>query len=464
MSDKSVLNAKQLKRTGEGSYLRQQYPGIWGALQGAMGVAPDELDGSVLDPSQASAKGGAEMTYLPGLLSSLVPTKGAASLIGAAGTIAHPFLKPSVALSKNAFSNLATSAEKSAMTKYQKLLGNDDFLKRELMRENGASVFTQKDIGKERHITPEDMFRSGNVLVPVAGDTSRTGRVYQNVNGVPLSRDVAVQGGYQYSLEHETLGTGNAWSSMEDAAMGKQSGFNKAAKATGTDPRAVFFSMNPTDSIDFSSPVSEMYLAQLDALKPSAAAVNSFNENMLKLRPNFVGLTHPNARDQLLGINGFPADGAGAMRVDFAKVAKAKNLEWKGLPSYDDIHAEVTHPSLANSQVGDSGLSTFLAVPGAGLGNNSMHNSYNRAILGSYDGGLPVSIPAETMFPDMYYPSLLNLNKAGEPLSHAQAIGNVKMSHGWQVPDQQWLDGVMPVYERLMKERTRPSGLLGPTP
>ena len=81
-----LQNQKPVKQTGEGPYLRQRFPKLYGALGGLLGTAPDEFDGSVLDPLTAEVRKGAEMGYLPGLIAgSAPPMKGAAGLAGLAG-------------------------------------------------------------------------------------------------------------------------------------------------------------------------------------------------------------------------------------------------------------------------------------------------------------------------------------------------------------------------------------------
>ena len=65
---------------GEGSYLRQQFPKLYGALGGLLGTAPDEMQGSVLDANTAQVRQGAELGYLPGLLAGALPTGKVAGL------------------------------------------------------------------------------------------------------------------------------------------------------------------------------------------------------------------------------------------------------------------------------------------------------------------------------------------------------------------------------------------------
>ena len=52
--------------------LRQQFPKTYGFLGGAMGTAPDQFEGSVLDPQSAQVRAGAEMSFYPGALAQMV--------------------------------------------------------------------------------------------------------------------------------------------------------------------------------------------------------------------------------------------------------------------------------------------------------------------------------------------------------------------------------------------------------
>lgn len=69
----NLLAAQMLPATGEGSYLRQQFPQVYGFLGGLAGTAPDEMQGSAMDPNTAAVRQGASYGYLPGLVASSVP-------------------------------------------------------------------------------------------------------------------------------------------------------------------------------------------------------------------------------------------------------------------------------------------------------------------------------------------------------------------------------------------------------
>ncbi|MFZ2287580.1 MAG: hypothetical protein WAV93_11395 [Bacteroidales bacterium] len=74
-----------LQRTGEGSYLHQQYPRLYGALGGFFGTAPDEFQGSMMDPLASQVRGGAEFGYPMGVAAALAPFAG--GIAAARGTI-----------------------------------------------------------------------------------------------------------------------------------------------------------------------------------------------------------------------------------------------------------------------------------------------------------------------------------------------------------------------------------------
>jgi len=78
----NLLAAQMLPATGEGSYLRQQFPQVYGFLGGLAGTAPDEMQGSAMDPTTAAVRQGASYGYLPGLVASSAPLGKAGASLG----------------------------------------------------------------------------------------------------------------------------------------------------------------------------------------------------------------------------------------------------------------------------------------------------------------------------------------------------------------------------------------------
>lgn len=66
-------NVNFQKNTGEGGYLRQQFPTTYGALAGLFGIAPDEVGGSVLDQNTSDVRKGADSAFGIGTLLQMLP-------------------------------------------------------------------------------------------------------------------------------------------------------------------------------------------------------------------------------------------------------------------------------------------------------------------------------------------------------------------------------------------------------
>ena len=66
------MGAKMLQRPAE-PYLRQQAPEVYGGLGGLMGMAPDEMGGSVLDPNTARVRQGAQIGFPVGTALQVAP-------------------------------------------------------------------------------------------------------------------------------------------------------------------------------------------------------------------------------------------------------------------------------------------------------------------------------------------------------------------------------------------------------
>jgi hypothetical protein len=69
------MDTQMVRRPSE-SYLRQDYPTVNGALGGWVGTAPDEMAGSVLDPSTAAVRRGAEYGFPVGTALGMLPAAG----------------------------------------------------------------------------------------------------------------------------------------------------------------------------------------------------------------------------------------------------------------------------------------------------------------------------------------------------------------------------------------------------
>jgi len=85
---KLLADVRQLQGPSE-PYLRQQYPEVYGGLGGLLGMAPDEMAGSVLDPNTARVRSGAQIGFPVGTAAQVLPmarpAQAAAMAAGRAG-------------------------------------------------------------------------------------------------------------------------------------------------------------------------------------------------------------------------------------------------------------------------------------------------------------------------------------------------------------------------------------------
>lgn len=337
----------------------------------------------------------------------------------------------------------------SSVQKYlsQTEKGRDAASRRDRMRMEG-DYSKDVDVLQRRIVDPESLV--GRVGVPVMGDRSIAGASIMDIEGVPLSRGLQLEGGPNYGLANE--GENLAWASMKNAANTKQNQITRAAEETGRDPVGIYTAMG-NDAMDFNTMTAEAMILQLPALGLPKKAIQTFNSRMRKQMPGFAGIDTQKGYGQIMGT--IPVVGKDGKAVTPSNVRKSvvgemKKKEWEnqGFPVYDDVIRHITEPELREAKRGDSGFSMFDGAPGEDLVEGSRHRTYNRGIPGSYAGGMEESVPIDVMFPKLYGATKGNLNKAGSPLSAPERTGSVQMGGGYEVFDQQWLDGIMSSREK----------------
>lgn len=326
--------------------------------------------------------------------------------------------------------------------------------RREKMREGGEgeTIYEDQQVINRNIITPEDL--QGAVGVPIQGDRSRAGAYLTQVGGVPLTRGgesyrVPLQGGEDYPL---ATNPGMAWASNIGPARSRQNIATKAAEATGSDVTGVFTVMGER-GIDFSLPVIQGMVGQLESIRLPKSAIKKFDSfindkieviNKFRERPMslFVGLDHDDAMKQLMGVGGYAQEGAGELRKLLVQEMAKGDFRHIGFPVYHDVMKAVTKPELMPLSRGDSGTTILRLEPGADLSIESGHQSYSHGIPGGYLGGLEEAVPPEVMFPKAYEKTARLQTKIGKPFSDQDKIGWLGMAEHWEVFDQEWVDKV----------------------
>ena len=337
-------------------------------------------------------------------------------------------------------------AIKAATTKYNKALSNSpEFARVESVRLNGETKRNVQDFGDRTLINPESLL--GDVLVPVAGDRTLTGNTLTKSQGFGLLDNVEVKGGPKFMMEHQGKGLG--WASMQDAAKKKQKNFGLAARETDNPNIVGVYTAMGDEANNFATPIAETIINQLSGNKLPKELISEFDNNLRKARPNWVGINHPEAKAQLMGMDGYPQKGAGKLRSSFTKLASMAKYRDQGFPSRSRIRDDVVEPELLNADRGASGFTMFDAVPDGNTIPFTENPSYDTGILGQFRGGLNKSVPAEIMFPDVFSELGKKLNKNNIPLNRNEILGSLVMNPKlYQKADQKWLDNIAGYLEK----------------
>ena len=337
-------------------------------------------------------------------------------------------------------------AIKAATTKYNKVLAaNPEFARVESIRLNGDTQRNVQDLGERTIITPDSLL--GNVLVPVAGDRTLTGNTLTKSQGFGLLDNVDIKGGPRFPMEHQNKGLG--WASMKDAAKKKQNNFGLAARETDNPDIVGVYTAMGDEANNFATPIAEVIINQLSGNKIPKEVISEFDSRIRKANPNWVGINHPQAKSQLMGTEGYPKKGAGALRSRFTKLASMAKYRDQGFPSRNRIRDDVVEPELLNADRGASGFTMFDAVPDGKTIPFTENPSYDTGILGQFRGGLIESVPAEIMFPDVFSELSKKLNKNNVPLSRNEILGSLVMDPKlYQKADQKWLDNIAGYLEK----------------
>lgn len=331
-----------------------------------------------------------------------------------------------------------TAPQKANATRIDKAWStNSDLRNREKMRAEGGTTLTDKPKTPVRRIiTPEDLL--GKVGVQVQGDRTIAGKMLHRVNGVDLDVPVDLMGGPNYGLVNDY-----PWASMSSAASGKQGHFRRVAEKTGQAPLGIYSAMSLNDGANFSHHVAEALVRQLKALDLSKKTLKDIDSDIRTVQgmPSFVGLQSPDLIDQLRGIGDFKRSDAGSYRKAVAQALRKPGFQMKGAPHFGDVIRAVTEPDLYDAKNLDSGYSIFMSDPSKdivrGLDDGMEHIDYDSRVPGETLGGFEISLPVETMFPKLTQQHKQKYRDDQLPY----VMGRDKQ--GYEVFDQEWLDGVM---------------------
>lgn len=344
------------------------------------------------------------------------------------------------------------SAEKSALTRFEKELKNPAVMRREALRSAFDNTLPQGNrvtpLVDKQILTPENLL--DKQIIAFGGDQMRAGVEFDNIRGVPLSKKVLGQGGDEFAFLEPNYNTNTAWASNIEAAGGHTTNIDKAYEAAnGRDVLAVKTGMNP-EGANFSHPIAQALVRQLDVLKPKKADI-ALADKMIRAEKEFgdmsgfAGLSSPDLERQIL--EGTGTASAGNFRKSLAKVMATAELRKRGFPIYEDVLDAQLIPQLRSHMTGEAGNLIYQPNYKDALIQNPIypHGSYTHGIprmeggiIGGFEQTVPINVLAHKTFNQ----------KIAEGKTKAQALRSMQTSHWNEHFDQESLDKAMQYLEK----------------
>jgi hypothetical protein len=292
-------------------------------------------------------------------------------------------------------------------------------------------------------ITPEDLYNQKLAGITTKGDRTNVGLLTE-IDGVPLQEGVPLHGGGRFADINDDI-----WASEKGrvSTIGNQA---RGLLDEGYNP-ATMYTTSAHDSLRFNTMLTDGFLQEIRTFNLPKKTIKEFDDSLRKIRPEWLGINHPEAREQLY------QRGAGALRTQFNEIGSQAKFRNMGFPEIAPIKKAITDPPLINTPNMFSGYRVGKIDPDNMIitNPNVPHPTYNTHIGGTQVGELQVQMPHAELFPDF----VAERRRLGKPVGSDNR--SAELSFPTQKFDQKWLDSVMPKFEqRVKQEKLRQQGLL----
>ena len=226
------------------------------------------------------------------------------------------------------------------------------------------------------------------------------------INGIELKHPIKLMGGPKFMMYEEHLknpdGIGSIWSSDKGA-------ITSLTRQAADDKDAYFMPTAMTQTgLDFNTMMSDALIQQSDQMKIAKKAKKAFDKEVRELRPEWKGIDHPEAREQLLE--------NGPLRHAFVDRMDQTKYQAMGFPDVAQTRVAITDPAYLDLPFATGGMTIgkvnkqnpILNKKGEVVGFEPVqdpfleHPTYNTHLSGDYVGGFEVPVPREILAPDFY--------------------------------------------------------------
>lgn len=264
-----------------------------------------------------------------------------------------------------------------------------------------------------------------SLVVPLYGDKTIAGERITSINEVPVSVDMF--GGPRYGALNAAMGSPSGWAS-ELSPISALRNQIRGGLEQGRDVYGVYTAMSPRSG-DQTTMMADALLQQAQQAPIRRADIKAFDEAARQIVPNFVGVTHPEAYQQLLGAK----QGQRKSLVELMDTAKALEA---GFPDVSATRLGLTVPELIDAPGGSTGFQVVKFGPESlqPVDVSLVHPTYGTQMAGTPVGHFEQQIPF-----DMLYPDLIK-ERRSQGLSPGKDLRSFEFRKPTQVVDQQTLD------------------------
>lgn len=317
-----------------------------------------------------------------------------------------------------------------------------------------ANVRPFVQLAPRQFITPEELAKEFNSIIPFVGDKLRGGTEILDVLGRPQEGIVRAYAGPDYPLQQIGGGGREVWGSGLTVISALENMAREAQERYGGRVAGMYTTMGP-EAMDQTTAMIDLIGKQIAAGKADPDALAVF-DNLVRTTtrkddeaiPDFIGFgVHPlNAIEQL---NDIGRTTMGQRRTVTQLMHNAKFLN-AGLPDIGANRAALATPDLLYAPEGTSGHMIAALEPGKAPGGKRgpQHPNYSHTMDGTYLGGFEVGVPRELIWSKLYSHPDMQAYDPFRQLSYlfGRAPKTIRKDFGHspqiQPLDQEWVDRV----------------------
>jgi len=241
-------------------------------------------------------------------------------------------------------------------------------------------------------------FRPGDVMIPLVGDRTSTGRKITSVAGEKLETPAITEGGPDYMRGPSQQADESVWASGKSVIPQLEGRINNALRASEAKgykyPKVygTYVAMGP-QSGDFSTHTAETVMGMLPNAKIKRADVKEFDDVMRQKFADWPGLMSKDAANYVVNA------GAGEHRKTFLDAMDSAYWRDKGFPDVSLARYVTTTPELVSAPTEAAGYNIARINPGVKPEIiTAPHRSYPLTMHGEYVGGLPEGLSRDDVF------------------------------------------------------------------